>query len=54
MIKGDQYFLSTIWTGGDYIGQELRKPHAERELICKALVGQSAWELQTVSIIAHP
>ena len=51
---GDQYFLSTIWTAGDYIGQKLRKPHAELELIrARHSSAQSAREPQTVSIVAH-
>jgi hypothetical protein len=51
---GDRYFLSAIWTAGDYIGHELRKPYAERELIrARRSVAQSAWERQTVSIAAH-
>jgi hypothetical protein len=51
---GDQYFLSTIWTAGDYIGQVLRKPQAERELIRASHVSaKSSWARQSVSIVAH-
>jgi hypothetical protein len=51
---GHQYFLSTIWTAGDYIGHELSKPHAERELIRSRLgLAKSASERQTVSIVPH-
>ena len=51
---GERYFLSGIWTAGDYIGHELRKPHAELELIrARGSVAQSAWERHTVSITAH-
>ena len=50
---GNRYFLSSIWTAGDYLGHELRKPHAEMELIRVRRGLASAWERQTVSIVAH-
>jgi hypothetical protein len=51
---GDQYFLSTVWTAGDDIGYQLKKLHAEEELIRKwRLVAGNASEGQTVSIVAH-
>ena len=51
---GDQYFLSAIWTAGDYIGQVLRKPQAERELVrARRASAKSAREPHTVSIVAH-
>ena len=51
---GDRYFLSAVWTAGDYIGHELREPRAERELIrARRARAQSARERQTVSIVAH-
>jgi hypothetical protein len=51
---GDRYFLSAIWTEGDYIGHELRKPHAELELVrARRAEAKSSRERQTVSIAAH-
>jgi len=51
---GDRYFLSTIWTAGNYIGHELRKPRAERELIWATRgLARSSPERQAVSIVAH-
>lgn len=51
---GDQYFLSTIWTGGNDIGRQLLKSPAEGELIrARSAVAKSASERQTVPVPAH-